>query len=261
MKENEIQEQELKSIIEQSVDESVNRAFKKYGRFARFPRFSLRGIISLIVLVALIVTGVYLHERSKANEAVAPVEDHDLTLENDGIFGFKVADFEEPILGEATRQRLLIVEEQEVYVNTTITDTGLFNWGVFNKEQPLTIHGTGQYTIDLTQITSRDIILDEDTHELTIYIPHAELHQTTFDPSKTEVGDPQNGWLAFGSIKLDAEKQKAFEVEANEKLEARLSETERLEEADRFAKLAAYETYQPIVKAISPAYKVVIEFQ
>ena len=39
MKENEIQEQELKSIIEQSVDESVNRAFKKYGRFARFPRF------------------------------------------------------------------------------------------------------------------------------------------------------------------------------------------------------------------------------
>ena len=67
--------------------------------------------------------------------------------------------------------------------------------------------------------------------------------------------------MAFGSIKLDAEKQKAFEVEANEKLEARLSETERLEEADRFAKLAAYETYQPIVKAISPAYKVVIEFQ
>lgn len=261
MKENEIQEQELRNMIEQSVDESVNRAFKKYCRFARLPRFSLRGIVSLIVLVALIVAGVYLHERSKANETVAPVEDHDLTLENDGIFGFTAADFEEPILGEATRQRLLIVEEQEVYVNTTITDTGLFNWGIFNKQQVLTIHGTGQYTIDLTEITRQDIHLDEEIYELTIRIPHAELHQVTFDPTKTEIGDAQNGWLAFGSIKLDAEQNKQFEVEANEKLKARLNESERFEEADRFAKLAAYETYQPIVRAISPVYKVVIEFQ
>lgn len=261
MKENEIQEQELRNMIEQSVDESVNRAFKKYGRFARLPRFSLRGIVSLIVLVALIMAGVYLHERSKANETVAPVEDHDLTLENDGIFGFTAADFEEPILGEATRQRLLIVEEQEVYVNTTITDTGLFNWGIFNKQQVFTIHGTGQYTIDLTKITRQDIYLDEDTYELTIKIPHAELHQVTFDPTKTEIGDAQNGWLAFGSIKLDAEQNKQFEVEANEKLKARLNESERFEEADRFAKLAAYEIYQPIVRTISPVYKVVIEFQ
>lgn len=71
MKENEIQEQELRNMIEQSVDESVNRAFKKYGRFARLPRFSLRGLVSLIVLVTLLVAGVYLHERSKANDAVA----------------------------------------------------------------------------------------------------------------------------------------------------------------------------------------------
>lgn len=146
-------------------------------------------------------------------------------------------------------------------MNTTITDTGLFNWGIFNKQQVLTIHGTGQYTIDLTEITRQDIHLDEETYELTIRIPHAELHQVTFDPTKTEIGDAQNGWLAFGSIKLDAEQNKQFEVEANEKLKARLNESGRFEEADRFAKLAAYETYQPIVRAISPVYKVVIEFQ
>lgn len=261
MNENEIKEQELKSIIEQSVDESVNRAFKKYGKFSRFPGFSLRGLISMLVMVAVVVVGVRWYLGHNANDPVAPIEDHDLTLENNGIFGFTVADFEEPILGEATRQRLLIVEEQEVYVNTTITDTGLFNWGVFNKQQALTIHGIGQYTIDLTQITSADISLDEETYELTIRIPHAQLHQTTFDPSKTEIGDAQNGWLAFGSIKMNAEQQKAFEVEANVKLEAKLSEAERLEEADRFAKLCAYETYQPIIKTVSPAYKVVIEFQ
>lgn len=253
--------EELQNIIEKSVDQSVDRAFKKYGKISRRPRFSLRGLISLLVLLALIGTGVYVYQRSQASDAVAPVEDHDLTLENNGIFGFTVADFEEPILGEATRQRLLIVEEQEVYVNTTITDTGLFHWGVFNKQQALTIHGTGQYTIDLTQITADDISLNEDTYELTIRIPHAVLYKTIFDPSKTEIGDAQNGWLAFGSIKLDAEQQKEFEVAAEQELKTRLSEKECLEEADRFAKLSAYETYQPIVKTISPAYKVIIEFQ
>ena len=32
MANNELQEQELQSIIEQSVDDAVKRAFKKYGR-------------------------------------------------------------------------------------------------------------------------------------------------------------------------------------------------------------------------------------
>ena len=141
MMHTEMQEQELRSIIEQSVDDSVARAFKKYGKCSRFVGLPLKGVLSLLITLAILGgVGIYIHERNQANEGVAPVEDHDLTFENDGIFGFTVADFEEPILGAATRQRLLIVEEQEVYVNTTITDTGLFNLGVFNKQQALTIH-------------------------------------------------------------------------------------------------------------------------
>ena len=83
----------------------------------------------------------------------------------------------------------------------------MFDWGVFNKEQALTIHGMGQYTIDLTQITSKDIQLNEKTYELTIQIPHAVLHNTNFDPEKTEISDTKKGWLAFGDIKLNQEQQ------------------------------------------------------
>ena len=261
MANNELQEQALQSIIEQSVDDAVKRAFKKYGRRSWRALLSPKRLLSLLVILAVLGGGIWLHERSQANEPVAPVEDHDLTLENDGIFGFKAADFEEPILGEAARQRQLIVEEREVYVNTTITDTGLFNLGVFNKQQALTIHGTGQYTIDLTKITRRNISLNEQTYELTVRIPHAELHDTIFDPAQTEIGDTKNGWLAFGSIKLDAEQQKTFEVSAVEQLQAKLEEADRFTEADRFARLAAYELYQPIVRAVSPICQVIIEFQ
>lgn len=260
---NEVQEQALKSLIEKTVDDSVDRAFKKHSQTSGFLP-PARRLIAFLVILILVSTGVYWfasRERNNSNSQTAPVENHDLTLENNGIFGFTVADFEEAILGEATQQRLLIVEEQEVYVNTIITDTGLFNWGIFNKQQALTIHGTGQYTIDLTEISSDDISLNEETYEITVCIPHAELHQTIFDPSKTEIGDAQNGWLAFGSIKMDVEQQQEFEVTASEELKAKLSESECLKEADRFAKLSAYEVFQPIIREISPAYKIVIDFQ
>lgn len=261
MTEEEIREKELKYMIEDSVDSSVERAFKKYGRGRRGFGLLLSGIVSIVLLIAVMFMGYKWYEMQKASEHVTPIEEHDLTLENNGIFGFTVVDFQEPVLEKAVQQRLLIVEEQEAYVGTSVTETGLFNLGVFNKEQMLTIHGTGQYTIDLTQIKARDISLDEENYELTICIPHAKLHNVSYDPEKTEIGDLQKGWLAPGDLKLTVEQQNEFEVRAKQELEAKLSESERFAEADRFAKLEAYEMYQSIVRTISPAYKVVIEFQ
>lgn len=261
--ENDIRNEEIKNIIEKSVDKSVNRAFRKYDRTTWIFHTGISSIAVILVLViALSGSAFWLYsKKDTVVQAAAPVEGHDLTLEDNGIFGYTAADFKEPILGESVRQKLLIVDEQEAYDETTITDTGLFNWEVFHKEQVLTFHGIGQYTVDLSEITSEDISLNEDTYELTIRIPHAALHKVIPDPSKTEVGDSSNGWLAFGSIKLDQEQQKEFEAEAQEKLQEKLGMPECLEEADRFAKLTAYEIYQPIVKAVSPAYKVVIEFK
>lgn len=221
----------------------------------------VKGMISIVVIASLVCGFCYWQGRKSVDKPVTPIEDQDLTLENDGIFGFKAADFEEAILGQAKKEQMLIVEEREVSVNTTITDTGFLNWGVFNKEQALTIYGTGQYTIDLSKISKKDIQFNKETCELTVHIPHAELHDVHFDPEKTEIGDATKGWLSFGSIKFDLEQQKQFEITAEEKLTEKLKEKERMEEADRFAKLSAYETYQPIVKAISPVYTVVIEFQ
>lgn len=258
-----IKNEEIRAMIEESVDESVKQAFKKYGRTFRFPRPRIRSVVSIVVVAAILITGIGWVQNKKAiNQRVDPVENHDLTIDNDGIFGFTAADFEKPILGKSTRQKKLVVEEQEVYVNTTITDTGLFDFGVFNKAQALTIHGTGQYYIDLSEISAQDISLNEDTFELTIAIPHAALQTpVTFDPSQTEVGDTDKGWLAFGEIKMTQEQQKEFEKKSCKELEEKLSEAECLEEADRFAKMSAYELYQPIVSAVSPAYKVVIKFR
>ncbi|MGN0363444.1 MAG: DUF4230 domain-containing protein [Bilifractor sp.] len=255
-------EEQLRTVVEDAVDASVSRAFKKYGGAGKRRGIGIKGVIVIVVLVLAAVFGLKFYFSWQANhKQVKPVEDHDLTLENTGIFGFKAADFEKPILGLAQQQKLLIVEERDASVNTTITDTGLFNWAIFNKSQLLTIHGTGEYTIDLTEITADDISLDEDTYQVTIRIPHAELHSVVFDPDKTEVGDTSRGWLAFGDIKLTAEQNKEFEAEAVDKLTDSLSAEGPLKQADDFARMQAYETYEPIIEKVSPAYKVKIELQ
>ncbi len=254
-----VNEERLKKIIQESVDESVKDAFKKYRAPSTRPRI-LRTIFSLVIVGCLAIVG-FNYWQSSHDVEVKQLDEYDLTLENHGIFGFKAVDFEEAILGEATRQQLLIVEEQDVSVSSTTTDAGFLNIKLFSKSQVLIFHGTGEYTVDLTEITKDDISLDEETYEITIKIPHAQLHSTVFDPDKTEISDTNKGWLAFGDISFTAEDTKKIETEALLQLEEALSTDECFEEADRFAKLTAYETYQPIVEKVSPAYKVVIEFQ
>jgi len=255
-------EEQLKTVVENAVDASVSRAFKKYGGSGRRRGIGIKGVIIIVVLVLGVLFGTKLYLSWQVNhKQVKPVEDHDLTLENTGIFGFKAADFEKPVLGLAEQKKLLIVEERDASVNTTITDTGFLNWSIFNKSQLLTIHGTGEYTIDLTKITEDDISLDEEKYQVTISIPHAELHSVVFDPDKTEVGDTQRGWLAFGDVKLTAEQNKEFESKAVDKLTDSLSAEGPLQQADDFARMQAYETYEPIIEKVSPAYKVKIAFQ
>ena len=245
------EDRNLQEMIENAVKDSI----KKENRKNRF----LNTLIPLIGY-ALILGGlwfIYDRIRPKTPE-ITPVEDHDVTLDNNGILGFTAADFEEAVLGKSQMQQLLIVDEQEVSVTSIITQAGLFNWDITSKTINETIYGTGTYTVDLSQITRDDIIFDKDLYTVIIHVPYPELHAVTFDPEKTQIGDMKKGWLAFGDIKLTPEEQKEFETAAVAKLTARLNEQECFDTAARFARLAAYELYQPVISAVSPAYKVTI---
>lgn len=254
-------EKEMKKLIDNAVDHSVNKAFRKYGETVyRKRRHFIKPLIILIVIVLVCLAGYGIHKKiASRNVTVDPVADHDTTLDNKKIFGFKAADFAEPILGDAVQQKLMIVEERSASVNTTITDAGFLNWGIFNKTQLLTYYGTGSYTVDLSKLSESDISLKD--YVITVKIPHAELHSVSFDPSRTQIGDTEHGWLAFGSISLTADKTKKVEENAVEKLTSALNTSECLSEADRFARMSVTEEFQKLVSAISPVYRVDVEFQ
>ena len=55
MTENGTREQELKAVIEETVDSSVERAFQKYGRRLRPSPFSPRNLLTLVLALALVL--------------------------------------------------------------------------------------------------------------------------------------------------------------------------------------------------------------
>ena len=65
MTEEEIREKELKYMIEDSVDSSVERAFKKYGRGRRGFGLSLSGIVSIVLLIAVLFMGYKWYEMQR----------------------------------------------------------------------------------------------------------------------------------------------------------------------------------------------------
>ena len=150
--------------------------------------------------------------------------------------------------------------EQPLSISTTTTKAGLANLPIFSKMQDLTYYGTGVYTVDLSGLDKEHILVDESQNTVTILIPHAKLQYVNTNLDLTEFEDTEKGLLAFGDIKLTAEETKLLETTVYNSMEERLSEQELLDEADRFAKLKTWEIFQPLVTAVSPAYKTVIQF-
>ena len=99
----------------------------------------LKGLLLGLVIGLLVGSiGVYLKMRDPIHipavtGTVASVEDHDLTIDNDNFLGYTAADFENAVLGGASEHQELIVMEQPLQIETTITQAGLGKLAIFSK--------------------------------------------------------------------------------------------------------------------------------
>lgn len=253
-----VENEKLVNEISEKVIKGIKKDLPKGGKSF----LSLMDILKLGLIVMLVLWGYDFYKGYKFNTGtVEPVEDHDLTLENNGLLGFTAVDFENVILGAAEKKALLIVDEQELSVPSVIVKAGAFNWNILSKNQSVTYYGVGQYTVDLSKIKGSDITVNDDAHTVTVTIPHAELHNVFFDSNKTVFGDVEKGLLAFGDIKLTAEQYNAIEVEAVEKLTERASEEDCLTKADNFAKYVLRDFFETFTDEVSNSYKVKVEFK
>ncbi|MBR5731756.1 MAG: DUF4230 domain-containing protein [Firmicutes bacterium] len=230
----------------------------------------IKALILKVVIPALIILAVMMFVIPKISltgsikgifEVDKPVEDHDLTIENHGFLGYTAADFAEAVLKDRTQLRKLSVMSYKVSDAATITVEGLAKLKMFSKNQIITYHGTAVYTIDLSTLTSDSILLDDYNKKVTIIIPHAQLEPINIQAEDIEYGDVEKGFLAFGSIKLEPEVMARIQSEAQAKMEQKLLYDNIAAEADRFAKVAVWELYQPIISSVSAEYQLVVTFQ
>lgn len=257
MEENE--KQEIVKEISDEVVKEVKRNMSKNKSFGNL--FGLFKDIVTLVLVALIfIFGMKLYDGFKKNTTILDVEGHDLTLNNNGLLGFTVADFSDVIVGTATKKALLIVTEQELSVVSTITKAGLFELGVFSKNQSVTYYGTGQYTVDLSNLSIDNITLDNANYTVTVTVPHPTLHEVIINTSKTVFGDTEKGLLAFGDIKLTTEENNKIMDEAHNKLMTRGLEKDCMNKADELTKYVVRDLFEVAIADISKMYKINIEF-
>ena len=191
----------------------------------------------------------------------APVEDHDLSLDNDGVLGYTAADFQEAILGDSEQLKKLEVYTTDISGAATLIDTGLANLKVFTKTQLLNYKGTVTYTVDLGELSKDDITLDEEAMKVHLKIPHAVQEEININENDLEVGDVDRGLLGIGEISMTPEEIQQLQSEARNKMQEKLDEENVIDEADRFAKMSVWEIYQPIIDKVTTGYSLEVEFK
>lgn len=259
--------EEIKEAAREGAKEGV-----KESRLRRGPSVGA-GILSTVlgkVLFAAIVIGAVVWAVSAINpfpklkeqlKFENGADEHDLVLENQGLLGYTAADFAEAVLGDQSKLCKLEVLEQKISDVGTLTETGLGNLKIFSKAQLITYHGTAVYTVDLSQLDTNDFSLDEDQKEVTIYIPHTQMEPINIQSQDIEFGDVDKGLLAFGDIQATPEQIAEIQTEVQAMMEQKVLDEDVAEDADRFAKLAVWEMFQPAINSVTKGYSLVVEFE
>jgi len=251
-------EEELLKKVSKAAEKGVAKGSIKNGIISTIPTILIIALLAYLIVPKINalnngLKGFYTTDK--------PVENHDMTIENNGIFGYTAVDFENAILGDGEKLKKIEVFKQDVSDATTTTDTGLFNLSVFTKNQIITYNGTAIYTVDLSNLKQSDITFDEESKTITLKIPHSFQEEINIPEDKIHFGSTTGGLLAFGDIKMTAEEAAKIQAGARKKMEEKLQEDNILETADRFAKLVVWEMYSPIIKGVAKDYSLEVEFK
>jgi len=263
-------EKEVQSNKDLENKEAILNEVRKAAREGAWSGKAISLMLSILpVAIVIILLVVFVMPKiDSMNQKLASINtfesgasQHDLVLEDNGIFGYTAVDFEDAILGDSGKLKKLEVFVQEVSDAATVTNAGLLNWSVFSKNQLITYNGTAVYTVDLSSLTKNDIVFDEESKIITLHIPHAVREEINIPEDQIKFGDTSRGLLAFGEIKMSPEKAAEIQAEARAKMEEKLDDVKILETADRFAILSVWEMYSPIVKGVAKDYSLEVEFR
>lgn len=234
-------------------------------RLAAIRRIVITAVIFLLIGIA--IPNVYsLYEKSHEKHHLTDTEpastQHAAVLEDDGLFGYKAADYADAVLGEASKKAQFVIYTQPIKETTQIIDTGFANLEFLSKYQLVTYHGHVSYSVDLGHLSSEDIDVSEDENLVTIHIPAPTRDEIVINNDDTEFGDVQKGsFLAIGDIELTAQQLAQVESEARKQMEKTMDEMNTDQIAETYARESVRDLFGPVIHRLSPRVAVDVHIQ
>ena len=228
----------------------------KKGKLSITPRVVFFGVAALVIIALLLFIA---WPRLSAVLFPQPEPTTAVQLSESAVMGNTKADISNAILGEARQKQELIVWEQDVQVDSEISQA-LANLPIFGKTKRIHSFGTGVYTVDMGQIDEAAIEVDEENRTVMMSIPRTQLQYITKDLEKTEFEDTEHALLGFGDLKLTQEQQNLLEQSIEDAMRVELESDACFADADEAALLVVYEVYQPLIVKIDDSYTLEVQF-
>jgi hypothetical protein len=229
----------------------------------------LKKLLALITLFAVILVSIFVIRSFSAKESefvdsVAGEIEQEMA-ENQIVLSRKggrrtVADFKDPIILAHGKDARLIVYTAELSEVVSMADEG---WGGFkwnSTYQEAKYFGRAEYTVDLSQLSEEDFIVNNEQKILTVRIPYAVLSPINILNDKTQFKDTEKGWLGPKEVKMTSEELNKIMLEIEEKMKAQLIDENIMAKANEEAKVVVAELLSATIQTVDPEFTVVVVF-
>lgn len=221
-------------------------------------------LVFAVIIVSIIVIRSFPEKESEfvdsvAGEIAQEMAENQIVLSQKG--GRRtVADFKDPIIIAHGKDARLIVYTAELSEVVSMADEG---WGGFkwnSTYQEAKYFGQAEYTVDLSQLSEEDFIVNNEQKILTVRIPYAVLSPINILNDKTQFKDTEKGWLGPKEVKMTSEELNKIMLEVEEKMKAQLIDENIMAKANEEAKIVVAELLTATIQAVDPEFTVVVVF-
>ena len=221
-------------------------------------------LVFAVIIVSIVVIRSFPDKESEfvdtvAGEIAQEMAENQIVLSRKG--GRRtVADFKDPIILAHGKDARLIVYTAELSEVVSMADEG---WGGFkwnSTYQEAKYFSQAEYTVDLSQLSEEDFIVNNEQKILTVRIPYAVLSPINILNDKTQFKDTEKGWLGPKEVKMASEELNKIMLEIEEKMKAQLIDENIMAKANEEAKVVVTELLTATIQTVDPEFTVVVVF-
>ena len=232
------------------------------AKHSMFIRLSILMLVSALIVITIFAIRRIFTEESRYSDAVASKIALEMA-ENRIVLPSKagrrtVVDFREPILLTHGKDSRLIVHTAHLSETISIASQGLGGWAWTSAYQDIVHEGDAQYSVDLSQLSEEDFVVNNDLKTLTVRIPYAVLSPINIPADQIKFRDVKKGWAAPKDIKLTAEENTQLTMQVHDKMKAKLIDENIIAAANENAKNVVAELLSATVQSVDPEFTVVV---